>query len=176
MESEHGETVVQISPETVLTAERIQITVRCSDDPRPAVPHSALAEGQILSPINQAQELRLHGWIEITDPDLSDLIATVPDAPVGILALFGLLFAVVNSFFEEVLYRGVFMYALEAAFGSPAVALILQAVFFGLLHVQGFPRGVSGMVLAGVFGLALGYLRIRSRGIPSFCGPLRARR
>jgi len=109
--------------------------------------------------------LGLLGWILLASPDLSDLVATVPKVSVGLLILFGLLFASLNAFAEEVLYRGVFMYALEASLGSQAAALIIQAIFFGLLHIQGFPRGISGMVLAGVFGLMLGYLRLRTRGM-----------
>lgn len=103
-------------------------------------------------------------WVRLDRPDLSDQVAAVPDASLWILVLIGVLFAVVNSFVEEVLYRGVFMYALEAALGTWA-AVVLQAVFFGLLHIQGFPSGPYGMLLAGVVGLVLGFLRLKTRGM-----------
>lgn len=103
-------------------------------------------------------------WIRLARPDLSDQVAAVPDTSIWIVVVTGVLFAVVNSFVEEVIYRGVFMYALEAALGT-WVAFVLQAVFFGLLHTQGLPRGPYGMLLAGVIGLALGFLRLRTRGM-----------
>jgi membrane protease YdiL (CAAX protease family) len=115
--------------------------------------------------ISVATALALWAWILLTRPDLSALISSVPDAPASIIIAIGLLFTLFNSFVEEVIFRGVFMYSLEAAFGSLSVALILQAVFFGLMHIRGFPSGPYGIVLAAAFGLVLGYLRIRTKGM-----------
>lgn len=104
-------------------------------------------------------------WVWLVRPDLSVQVATVPQtSPIGLI-LFGLAFAVLNSFAEEAIYRGVFMHALEVTLGSPRRALVLQAVVFALMHVRGFPSGPSGMMIAGVVGLGFGYLRFRTRGI-----------
>ena len=48
--------------------------------------------------------------------------------------------------------------------GLPA-AVVLQALAFGVLHLHGVPNGPVGMVMAGVWGLLLGVLRLRSRGL-----------
>lgn len=109
--------------------------------------------------------LVLLGWIVLARPDLSDLVETVPDAAPLTLVFFGFLFALINSFGEEVLYRGAFMYALESALGSETAALLTQAMYFGLLHINGFPRGPSGMVLAALFGVVCGFLRLKTRGM-----------
>jgi membrane protease YdiL (CAAX protease family) len=102
-------------------------------------------------------------WVWLVKPDLSGHAAGIPEA-LWLTIVVGLVFAVVNSFVEEVIYRGVFMYALEASLGTWP-ALVLQAVSFGLLHLQGFPSGPYGMLIAGVVGLVLGYLRLRTRGM-----------
>ena len=105
------------------------------------------------------------GWVWLFRPDLSDQVATVPQTSPVPLILSVLAFAVLNSFAEEAVYRGVFMHALEVTLGSPQTALVLQALVFGLMHVRGFPSGLFGMITAGVVGLAFGYLRLRTRGI-----------
>ncbi len=46
-----------------------------------------------------------------------------------------------------------------------AGAVLAQAVAFGVIHAQGFPRGVVGMVMASIYGLMLGVLRLRARGL-----------
>jgi membrane protease YdiL (CAAX protease family) len=75
-------------------------------------------------------------------------------------------FAIVNSLIEEIIWRGVMLTALEAAFGVGVFSLVLQAVQFGLAHYQGgFPNGWSGAGLTFLFGLAMGVLRRRSGGL-----------
>ena len=75
-------------------------------------------------------------------------------------------FAMVNSLIEEIIWRGVMLTALEAAFGVGAFSLVLQAVQFGLAHYRrGFPNGWSGAGLTFLFGLAMGVLRRRSGGL-----------
>lgn len=62
------------------------------------------------------------------------------------------------AFGEEMLFRGFFLDALQRLFGSSnavgtTIAIIGQAVIFGLLHLY---QGALGAVVAGVLGLALG--------------------
>jgi uncharacterized protein len=62
------------------------------------------------------------------------------------------------AFGEEMLFRGFFLDALQRLFGSSGpigttIAVIAQAVIFGLLHLY---QGPVGAVVAGALGLALG--------------------
>ncbi len=109
--------------------------------------------------------LALVVWHQIVRPDLRDLLETfVPNAPLGVLLVGGVLFAMLTAAVEEAAYRGVLQQALGAAFG-PAVALVGQALAFGALHIHGFPRGMLGIVLATIYGLMMGILRLRARGM-----------
>ena len=109
--------------------------------------------------------LLLMGWVRVAQPDMSGQLASIPQASLLALVLSGLVFALLNSLAEEAVFRGVFLHALNVTLRSPNTALILQAAAFGLMHARGFPSGRSGMVIAGVIGLALGKLRLRTGGI-----------
>ena len=88
------------------------------------------------------------------------LVALSPSSLVAV----GVAFAVVNAFVEEVLFRGAVLHHLAHVLGSwPAV--LVQALAFGTLHLNGYPYGLVGMVLASVYGLLLGALRLRSGGL-----------
>jgi membrane protease YdiL (CAAX protease family) len=80
--------------------------------------------------------------------------------PVGIVV-----FAAQNAVFEEVIWRGAVMQSLESAFGRGAFVCVLQAAGFGVWHFRGFPSGVIGSALAGIFALMMGILRMRGRGM-----------
>ena len=41
-------------------------------------------------------------------------------------------------------------------------AVVIQALAFGMLHYKGFPFGLSGSVLAVLFALMMGFLRIKT--------------
>ncbi|HSC86173.1 MAG TPA: CPBP family intramembrane glutamic endopeptidase [Polyangiaceae bacterium] len=106
----------------------------------------------------------LVGWVYLLRPDLSDLLQLIPDRPLAILALGGLVFAVANATAEELVWRGVLQPSLTTEFGS-LPALLLQAASFGLIHAHGFPRGVVGVLLAGTWAVLLGILRNLSEGL-----------
>jgi membrane protease YdiL (CAAX protease family) len=90
----------------------------------------------------------------------------LPPAALVVAAPFGIvLLAMANAAFEEVVWRGVIMQSLESAFGRGAFVCVLQAVGFGVWHFRGFPSGVVGSVLAGIFALMMGILRMRGRGM-----------
>ena len=75
------------------------------------------------------------------------------------------LFALINALAEEVIYRGVLQEALMKVF-SVAVAVLLQASAFAAIHfASGFPNGYTGYVMVFVYGLMLGYLRVRTGGM-----------
>jgi membrane protease YdiL (CAAX protease family) len=80
--------------------------------------------------------------------------------PFGIIA-----FAALNAAFEEIIWRGVVMDALEAAVGRGWCAWLLQGIGFGVWHYAGFPSGWVGVGLATIFALMMGMLRMRGRGM-----------
>lgn len=75
-------------------------------------------------------------------------------------------FALVNAFAEEVVYRGVLQEALIQVFPQMPVVLVLQTSAFAAFHfAMGFPNGWVGYGMVFVWGLMLGYLRIRTGGM-----------
>ena len=108
--------------------------------------------------------LALMAFNAIARPDAS----AYPDIfPVGFLrraVLAGVLFSILNALFEEVVFRGILFGAVESEWGK-SVAAVTTAVLFGFCHLHGYPPGGVGAVLAGVFGLCLGWLRIVTGGI-----------
>lgn len=106
----------------------------------------------------------LVGWSIFTRPDLADLTRGLRGMPLAALLGGGVAWAALNAFGEESIFRGALTDGLEAAFG-PRQALAIQAVAFGAAHWHGVPRGVAGVLLATVYGLMLGLLRARTRGL-----------
>ena len=107
-------------------------------------------------------------WFMLVRPDVGDLADQIPHVGPVELVLLGVGFSVLNALMEEAAFRGVIQEALTAEWGA-AWAVSLQGVFFGVIHAQGFPRGIDGMVVASVYGVALGLLRLRSRGMAASC-------
>ena len=107
-------------------------------------------------------------WFVLARPDLGDLADKVPRVGPMTLIVFGAAFSLLNALMEEAAFRGVLQEALTAEWG-PWWAVGLQGVLFGVIHAQGFPRGAVGMVMASVYGVALGLLRLRSGGMAASC-------
>lgn len=103
-------------------------------------------------------------WLYAMQPDLGDVVALVPSAPLPALLLLGVAFTAVNASLEELLWRG-FLQPHLATIAGPAAAIVLQALSFGLQHAHGVPRGVVGVLLAGTWALMLGMLRHHARGL-----------
>jgi len=80
------------------------------------------------------------------------------------LLLAGVLFAVLNGLLEEIIFRGILLDALRAEVGLP-VALLVQSVGFGVGHAHGYPPGAIGIILASIYGMVLGLLRLYARGM-----------
>lgn len=89
----------------------------------------------------------------------------MPQFPIWGLVLSGLGFAIVNAAAEEFAFRGILLSALDSAVGVGWLAIVLQAVSFGLLHIHGFPNGVWGIALSGFYALMLGSLRRHTQGL-----------
>lgn len=103
-------------------------------------------------------------WTVVVAPAAPPYLAQLQQYPVW-LAILGVIgFALVNPLWEEAMFRGVVLEDLPALWGAGPAAVV-QAVLFGAAHWAGFPSGWVGMLMAAAWGLALGILRLRTRGI-----------
>ncbi len=100
----------------------------------------------------------------IAQPDLHAYAKLFPHDPWGGIWLWGVGFAVVNALIEEIVFRGILFDAVESQLGGWG-AVLVTATLFGLGHLGGYPPGISGAILAGIYGLALGGLRLWTGGI-----------
>ena len=109
----------------------------------------------------------LLAWYHFLRPNVDEIVrAFVPAAaPLRVLIVGGLLFSMVNAAVEEAAYRGVLLHGLDMTLGRGSVAIALQAVAFGALHIHGFPNGVVGIGLATVYGIFMGLIRRRANGM-----------
>ncbi len=106
----------------------------------------------------------LVAWAHLTDPAVGSYLASLRDHPAA-LAIAGVFaFSLVNSLCEEGVYTGAFLHELRQLTAT-APALVVQSAGFGMLHFQGFPSGAVGVVMATFYGLMLGLIRVRSRGM-----------
>jgi membrane protease YdiL (CAAX protease family) len=97
-------------------------------------------------------------------PDVTPLVSRLPLTALGNVVLAGACFAVVNAVLEELIFRGVLYDAVASQWGW-WVAVGVTAVAFGVGHVNGYPPGWLGSVLAGSYGVMLGLLRWHTRGL-----------
>jgi membrane protease YdiL (CAAX protease family) len=89
----------------------------------------------------------------------------LPELPLVLLILAGIGFAIINSIYEEGIFRGIFFSYFSRETGT-APALVLQAIWFSFFHYRaGFPSGETGVALTFGFGIMMGYLVFRTRGI-----------
>ena len=94
----------------------------------------------------------------------AELLAARPTMGLAALTLAALGFAIINGVMEEVIWRGVFWESLSLHL-PPVAVNIVQAFSFGIIHFAGIPSGWSGVGLATVFGLILGYQRLVTGGL-----------
>jgi uncharacterized protein len=106
----------------------------------------------------------LAAWASIARPTVSPYLRWMAQQPTWLLLAGLVAFAVLNSIGEELLFRGIFLSELAAA-SSATLAVVATGIAFAIAHVNGFPSGWFGALMAGVYGLALGVLRVRSRGM-----------
>ena len=104
-------------------------------------------------------------WYLLFDPDIEVFTQYFPDVEISKLLVGGVVFAVVNSIVEEVVYRGILWGGLEELFDNAYAVITIQAVIFGAIHYWGIPNGIMGAVMATVYGLFLGIIRSRAGGL-----------
>jgi uncharacterized protein len=96
--------------------------------------------------------------------DMSALTARLPTAARNNLVLAGIIFCLANATLEELVFRGI-LWDMVAKEQSNIVALAVTAVLFGLGHLHGYPPGIGGAILAGLYGLGQGVLRWWTGGL-----------
>ncbi len=117
-----------------------------------------------LTTVAIVSSIALFLWHEFLQPDVSPIIAEIPPASLPLLLAMGLAFSCLNALLEEVLFRGLLFDALRVSYSNSA-ALLIQAGAFGVFHLYGFPNGAIGVVLATIYGLMQGVLRIYTGGL-----------
>lgn len=73
------------------------------------------------------------------------------------------LFAAMNAYGEEMIYRASFLATLERVVG-PRSALLITAAFFGVMHYFGMPYGVLGVAMSAFVGWLMGKAMLETRG------------
>jgi membrane protease YdiL (CAAX protease family) len=112
-----------------------------------------------------ASAIGLPIWSWLVGPEVREMVAAFDDLPTWALLPIGATFALVNAGAEEAAFRGILMDALVSAVGE-AGAVVIQAVAFGLVHYpHGLPNGTWGALLSGIYGLFLGFMRLRAGGM-----------
>jgi membrane protease YdiL (CAAX protease family) len=100
----------------------------------------------------------------LAQPDVSNFAIRLPLSGPVALILVGAVFSVVNAVLEELIFRGI-LWEVVAAEWNPRAALVVTALLFGVFHLHGYPPGLFGVVLASLFGVALGLLRWWTGGL-----------
>lgn len=110
--------------------------------------------------------IALYLWCRWVRPDLSIHVRSMPAMPVWVFPFAGLAFSLGNAAVEEIVFRGAVMHAMDSAFGVGFASVIIQGGLFGAMHyLFGFPNGLWGGAMAGVYGIMLGAIRRRSQGM-----------
>lgn len=105
-------------------------------------------------------------WMRGFAPDLRVQAGLMPAWPATALLGVILGFALLNSWMEEVIYRGMVQGSLVEAGLSLPIVLTVQAMAFSAAHYAGgVPNGLAGVGLTLLYGLALGGLRAWSGGL-----------
>ena len=103
-------------------------------------------------------------WYALCEHDLRKMTDILKTIPYPSLILVGIAFSIFNALLEEILFRGIQYEALDAEYGL-RWAVLIQGIIFGIVHAQGFPNGVIGVVMASLYGVMLGWLRHFSGGM-----------
>lgn len=75
-----------------------------------------------------------------------------------------LLFSILNSFSEEVIYRFSINGNLLKV-SNPTIIFLISAILFELPHYWGFPTGVVGVIMAGMLGYILSKATYETSGL-----------
>ncbi len=104
-------------------------------------------------------------WVILAKPDLSASKIILPSDSIVLLVISGLFFSVFNAIWEEIIFKGVLWNGAKRLGSSFLVLNLFQSILFGVMHLNGFPRGIVGAFLAGMYGLLIGFIRKSSNGL-----------
>ncbi|UCB46508.1 MAG: CPBP family intramembrane metalloprotease [Spirochaetota bacterium] len=119
----------------------------------------------LMAMMTMISAIALVAWAYALKPDLNKFLEWIPSWSRPVLILGGVGFALFNSFVEELIFRGILWEGLTSSIRSNVLITILQALIFGLWHYRGFPGGISGVFMVFVWGIFLGLVRNRSKGM-----------
>ncbi len=97
-------------------------------------------------------------------PDLRAYREALPLEAFGGFWIAAIFFPLLNATIEELVYRGVLYEGIESQWGTP-FAIVAIAVLFGVGHLQGYPPGGIGVVMAGIYGVGMAGLRAWTGGL-----------
>jgi membrane protease YdiL (CAAX protease family) len=97
-------------------------------------------------------------YLQTTGAEARGTVADIRYLPLA------LLLAAMNSFAEEMLYRGALLGPLLRQ-ASANQAILMTAVLFGIGHYHGTPSGFPGMTLTFIVGLVFGLAMVETRSI-----------
>src|ERR1700746_3627378 len=97
-------------------------------------------------------------YLQTTAVEAKGGVATIRYLPLA------LVLAAMNSFAEEILYRGVLLRPLLRQV-TPNQAISMTAVLFGIAHYHGTPSGFPGMGLTFIAGWVFGFAMVETRSI-----------
>lgn len=115
----------------------------------------------VIAVLSSATLMLFQSW---SQPDLHTYASALPKLPGGAILIAGIVFAILNAFLEELIFRGVLFTAIESQVNT-TMTVIITAALFGYGHMHGYPPGPIGAVLAGIYGLMLGWLRVFTGGL-----------
>jgi len=76
-----------------------------------------------------------------------------------------LLFSIFNATWEEVIFKGILWNGVKKLSNSFIIINLFQGLLFGIMHLHGFPSGIIGACLSGIYGLLIGFIREKSNGL-----------
>ncbi len=100
----------------------------------------------------------------VARPNVEEYPGFLPVSALGGIVAAGILFSLLNPILEEVIFRGILFDAVRSQVG-PLATVIITAALFGIAHMRGYPPGTAGAMLAFLYGIAMGGLRVLTGGL-----------
>lgn len=107
----------------------------------------------------------LFAWKALAKPDIKGFISTALNIDSALILPAIIVFPIFNAIAEELMFRWLFWDGLNQVIDSGIAIILIQAIVFGLAHYQGFPSGWLGASMAGCYGLMLGFIRYKNKGL-----------
>lgn len=104
-------------------------------------------------------------WALFIQKDLTKYYDFLPQMPLLVMLLYGLAFPLFNAILEEFMARAVLYDGFNKLFANIIIVILAQALIFSLWHFNGFPGGITGVVMVFIWSVFLGVIRHRSQGM-----------